>query len=426
MLNNMSPNKNFHSKEKKEAIGEEVTYDLDLDEDNTSSDSNNNSNRMEKEIFRAKMIKMFVLIVIVLVILLIIGYIISLFLKKNYTYATVEDVMKDAAISYFEDNKSRLPKTDDETVEISTSVLVNNKKMKDLSYYLKDETCSGKVSILKISSNEYNYIPYLSCGNNYTTTSFYKKIIDEKNIVTEGFGLYQLNGEYVYRGTEVKNYVKFSDSNILWRIVKVNSNNEVVLIDDSRSINSFSWDERYNNTHDGNVGINVYNNSNISSILNSIYNNKITAEGSNYVYSDEKTYLTKEEKKKIVKYEACVGNRSLSDTSKNGQAECSEKYTTKISLLPVYDFLNASLDVNCTSADKPDCQNYNYLANNTNYWLANGTTEDNSKVYRVSNLNYIQKQTASSESYVRAVIHVSTDAMFEKGKGTKTNPYIIR
>lgn len=423
MLNNMSPNKNFHSKEEKEAIGEEITYDTVPDEE---AATNGDSNRMEKELFRAKMIKLFVLIIIIFVALLVIGYIISLFTKKNYTYSSVEEVMKDAAISYFEENKSRLPKTTEETVEISTSVLVNNKYMKDFSYYLKNESCNGKVSVLKVGSNEYNYIPYLTCGNNYTTTAFYKKIIDEKNVVTEGFGLYQLNGEYVYRGSDVKNYAKFSDSNILWRIVKVDSNNDVVLIDDGRSINSFSWDERYNNTHDGNVGINIYNNSNISSILNNIYNNKITAEESNYLYDDEKTYLTKEDKKKLVKFSACVGKRSLNDTSKNGTAECSEQYTTKISLLPVYDFLNASLDANCTSADKPDCQNYNYLGNGTNYWLANGNLEDNSKVYRVSGLNYIQKQTASSVSYLRVVIHVSADAMFEKGKGTKSNPYVIR
>ena len=127
----------------------------------------------------------------------------------------------------------------------------------------------------------------------------------------------------------------------------------------------------------------------------------------------------------LIKYNACVGTRAENDTSKDGSSECSVKYETKIAMLSVYDYLNASIDPGCTTTISPECQNYNYLKTNNSFWFINGTAEDSSKVYFQS-LGSVKKLEASNNSHIRPVIHLNNNVMIESGKGTKVKPYIIR
>lgn len=371
--------------------------------------------------FRSKMIKMFGIVIIALIVVLIVGFLISLFTKKNYTYAELEDVMKNASIKYFKDNKSKLPKDESEIVEIDSNILVNNKYMKSLDKYLKDDSCTGKVSVEKIDNKSYSYTPKITCKD-YTTTKLYAEITKKDKIVTEGFGLYFMNNEYVYRGSNVNNYVKFNDSKRLWRIIKANSNGEIVLISARKTNELYSWDRRYNNQTDDNSGVGIYKNSNIYDSLEDIYNNK-------YVNDDsvgEVEFLTNEDKKKLVEFNSCVGSRSKAESTKDGTKECAITEKVKISLISAYDFLNASLDPNCNSTEKPDCQNYNYLARSYTYWSSTPSEKISGMVYKVNSSGYLEKGIASTESYIRPVIHLSENTMLVKGKGTKSNPYVIR
>ena len=408
---------------------EEITDEEDRVEDPQEKINNIKKNTpassLSNDDFRSKMIKMFSIVIIGLVVILIVGFIISLIFGKKYNYAMVEDEMKNAAVNYFKDNKNKLPKNTEEVVEISTTVLANNKYMKTLDKYIKDTSCSGKVSIEKVDDKSYSYTPTLTCKN-YTTTKLYDEITKNNNIVTDGFGVYNINNEYVYRGSEVNNYVKFSDSDRLWRIIKATSNNEVVLISDDKTKNVFVWDERYNNQYEDNYGLNIYKNSYISTILKKLYANSLNDDEDEFYSNQELEILTKNEKTKIVEFNACVGTRADADTSKDGSTECQTVEKTKMTLLSTQDFLNASLDSNCNSTTKPDCQNYNYLVTGYNYWLANGSRDESSKVYRVTSSGYLQSSYANFESYARVVIHLSENVMLEKGKGTKDNPYVVR
>ena len=422
----MDNNTNTDETVKNEELEKVENYD-DYDYDDSDNQiveeqvTTTNTSRSDDNEFRDKIINMFKIVLIALIIILVIGFIISLFSKKKYTYSSVEDVMKDAAISYFKDNSSKLPKTDDEIVEIGVDILVNNGYMKKLDHYIKNEDCSGKVNVERVSTSKYNYIPILSCEN-YTTTSLIDEIRKKSNIVEEGYGVYYLNGEYVYRGLEVNNYVKFSDSNLIWRIVKVTNDNEVVLISNYKTTNTYPWDSRYNNTVEDTSGISTYHNSSISSILNKLYNGTLQEDDS--YYEDEIIFLTDYDKTKIVEFDSCVGTRSKDDTTEDGSTECAVTEKSKMSLLPVYDFMNASIDNNCNSTLKPDCQNYNYLNAEYSYWLANGDSENTDKVYMVS--SYIYTRIASYESVIRPVIHLNSSVMVESGKGTLKNPYVIR
>ena len=408
---------------------DEEVEDAVIEEGNEEEVSRNNNDNysVNNDDFKEKLIKLFKIVAIALVVILVLGYIISLFTSGKYDYAKVEDIMTEAAENYFKDNKSKLPKDADEIVEIDANVLATNKYMKDLSHYIKKETCTGKVSVEKIDSSNYNYTPTLTCGT-YTTSKLVDKVRRIDNIKTEGFGVYHINGEYVYRGTKVNNYVRFKDSDYMWRIIKVDSNNETVLISDNRTHNNFVWDERYNNTSEDNLGINQYKNSNIESEVAKLYNNKIVDENEEDFDYDttEDIILTDKDKKKVVSFDACVGPRSLKDTSRDGSVECSVTVKTKMALLPTYDYLNASLDNNCKSIENPDCQNYNYLVSGYNYWFGNGNSEQTSKVYSVTGDGYILNKDANNISYVRVVIHLNENVMVEKGKGTKEEPYIIR
>lgn len=433
MDKNIGPNSN-RFKEINEEISEEENKEAEIEHEEEDPDNENleeeikKEEKLAKDQFRAKLVKMTGVIIIVIIIIVLIGFIISLTSKKNYTYAEVEDIMKEAAHSYFSDHKKKLPSTISQKVEIHDTVLAEEEYMKTLDKYLNMDSCSGKVVVQKSNQNSYNYTSYLDCGSDYTTTELYKKVLDKKNIVTEGYGLYSYNGGYVYRGSDVNNYVKFEGNDTIWRILKINSNQEITLIQNEGSINSFAWDNRYNNSFDDTIGINTYKNSFISVIVNRLYNGKLNDESdSDYLYyNEEPTILPKGIKSKLLKFRSCVGKRSSSDTSKDGSPECSEIMESKVALLPVYDFLNASLDPNCKTTVAPDCQNYNYLTNEGNYWLANGTTEDSASVYSVNSQGYVEDSYANSEQGVRLIIRIGKDMMMEKGKGTKKNPYVVR
>ena len=433
MVKNLGPDNNRYKDMQEKLNDSEKVEELDAEiEEDDSEDIEaeiKKNEKLAKKQFRDRLVKMMFVIVIVVVIILVIGFIVSLVSKKDYTYTEVENILTSAAKSYFSDHKSKLPATTSQKVEISDTVLTAGEYMKPMSDYISSDTCSGKVLVQKSDEEGYDYIAYLDCGENYQTIELYKKIVDNKNIVTDGYGLYALNDGYAYRGKEVDNYVKFSDSDLLWRIIKINSSNEITLISDDTTENSFTWDDRYNNLSEENSGINKYKNSEISIFIDKIYHNKLNDDSDDSYYFTEETFtFSKKTKAKMLTFKACVGNRSTSDTTRDGSVECSEVVDTKVSLLPVYDFINASLDPNCTTAIAPDCQNYNYLSinNRSSYWLANGVTEDTYHVYGVDESGYIDKHYANKEKRLKLVIHLGDDVMVESGKGTKKNPYIIR
>ena len=137
MNNNISPDKNFHSKEEKEALGEETFLEEENDNEMDDSLEQDETTKTGKEVvqdeFRKKMMFLFLIVFALLIAVLAIGFVISLFTKKDYTYFELEDVMEESAISYFKDNTKKLPKSEDEIVEITTSSLISEKYMKEIT-----------------------------------------------------------------------------------------------------------------------------------------------------------------------------------------------------------------------------------------------------------------------------------------------------
>ena len=195
---------------------------------------------------RRKMFRFMGIIVGVMILLLLILFIASLggSKSKSYSYSEIEDILEKAGKEYFKAHKDYLPTDDGSVVEVDSSNLVAEGYMKDLNTYTKDNVkCTGSVSV-ENENDDYLYTPNLDCGSTYSTVSLVSKILADNDTVTSGYGLYSNNGSYVFRGENINNYVKLGNS--LWRIVKITSNDNVVLVSETGAGFPHSWDDRYN------------------------------------------------------------------------------------------------------------------------------------------------------------------------------------
>ena len=285
-----------------------------------------------------------------------------------------------------------------------------------------------------------------------------------ENIVTAGSGIYvdtTENNRYIYRGVDPNNYIVLS--NELYRIISLEADNKIKVIKET-SIGTMKYDsknERYSSS------ANAYCNSTLG--CNAWANNKTTLDETGKIITqitdglndtlfdlpDEESYLNEylnnnwyntldnETKKLIVNHVYNIGpvlyNKQTNQTLETDIAqEKKYKWTGKIGLMNVSDFVKASNNPNCTSVmDHNDatynCPNdidYNYLIIKKGYqwqWLLNplGAT-DNQRAYSW-NTGYDGKIGANpvSNAYqVRPAFYITADINL-CGSGTESNPYTI-
>jgi len=382
------------------------------DEDEIEEESSSSSD----DFARKKLVRFMLLIIGVTLFILLILYIASLLGGRNYTYADIEKVMKNAAQSYFKDHPESLPSEDGSVVEIDARNLAYAEYMKDLSEYTGEVLCNGNVQVEK-TGTEYLYTPYLNCGDTYVTVELYRKIVTEQNLVTTGYGLYAVNGSYIYRGEEVNNYVQLGKS--LWRIVKVTSNNNIVLISNEGIPYGQPWDNRYSEERLYEAGINQYNASRVKEYLDRVYKNPSKDDGEDI--------LSKADRAKLVSFSICTGKRSASSESKNNTEECSQVLQEqKLGLLTLSDYLYASVDPNCRSASTKSCKNYNYLTMKEDWWLVTANKDDTSTVFCVTRNGNVNAETAANYAIVRPVIYLNSRVLYRSGDGSLEKPFKVR
>ena len=407
----MGINFNIVKKPKEEDDGEE------LEEETVEETKETTSKEYDP---KKKMIRFMGIIVIVMVILLIILFFASLGKKgsSTYSYSQLESILEKAGKSYFKDHPSYLPEDDGDVVEVVDTTLVAEGKMNDLSEYpTKDgTTCNGSVKVT-LENDTYLYSPILNCGDKYSTVSLNSKVLSNEDVVTTGDGLYSRNGEYIFRGENVNNYIMLDKS--LWRIVKITANDELVLINEEGVGYTTSWDNRYNEQMRYDAGINNYSVSRIKDYLNEVYTNPDK--------NNNELIISKKDKSRMVSYNVCIGKRSSTSESKNNEEECKQTLKNqKIGLLTLSDFLYASVDPNCKSADSRSCANYNYLVMNDNWWLVTASSENTYDVFKVQNGGSVVVDSASNYALTRPVIHLNSDVLYNGGKGTLEKPYKVR
>ena len=407
---------NFNIVQKPKKTDEDLDEDELMDENELEVEETTKSTSFDP---KKKMVKFMGIIMVGTLILLFFLFLISLIggHKTKYSYSEIEKIMKDAAVSYFKDHPDYLPQDEGSIIEVDSSNLIAEEKMKDLSEYLDEGVqCTGTVQVEK-AGTDYLYTPYLNCGDSYATIELYKKIVSDDNIVTTGYGLYSSNGGYVFRGENVNNYVKLGKS--LWRIVKVTANDNIVLVSAEGAGYSQPWDDRYNNDSGYESGINQYSASRIKEFLERIYTNPDKDEGEDV--------LSKADKTKIIPYNVCTGKRKSNSEKKDNSEECAELLKDqKLGVLTLSDYMNASIDPNCKSADTVSCKNYNYLVISDDWWLATANKDDSYNVYVVNRSGIIKKVDASNYAAVRPVIYLNSKVLYKSGKGTKEKPYKVR
>jgi len=406
----MSSKFNIVNKPKKIETEEETEEETELEEEIEKKEKDQNAKK--------KMMKFMMFFIIGFVVLILIIFLCTLLINKKYTYEEIELVLKDAAIAYFADHKDYLPQNDGDVMMVEAVNLSVEEKMKPLSEYTEEGVaCNGYVEVQKVGE-EYVYTPYLDCGEAYTTIELYKQITTNENVVTSGYGLYSLNGYYTYRGENVNNYVQLEKA--LWRIVKITPGNNIVLIKAETDDTFQPWDDRYNKLAGYNSGINTYGSSRIKESLEKLYK-------SNTEEDSEIQILSNNDRVKTVPHNVCIGKRGENQVSKNGEVECKEIIKNqKISILPVYDFINASVDPDCTTPNSLTCENYNYLSNGKTWWTITADSATTYNAYEISEGGRIRSTSTNTYSNMRPVIHLNSRVMYKEGNGTKEKPYVLK
>lgn len=358
-----------------------------------------------------KLIKTLVTIVAIFIILIVIIFGISSCTNKKKTFNDLEDLMISTTKDYYQSNKDRLPKIDNKKV-LSLKDIISIGKLKEPSKYLKNEniTCDGNVTVYNNNGN-YLYTPYLKCGKEYETILLKDKIIKD-NLTDKGVGLYNVNGTYIMKGEVQNNYLSFNDK--IFRIMRVNEDGTIRVIQ-NEEYKQATWDNRYNPDEELNSGINEYMYNNINSRI------KDTVEK---YYNDESVW-PKSSKAYISSQNLCIGKRSSDDTTKDGQTECSKKLSNQqFGLLSVYEYLQASLDKNCSYTESSSCSNYNWYTRLKDVWTLTASSESSDKVYRINQVAMLA--SADSMYGVNIVINLVGDVTYSTGDGSKDNPYILK
>lgn len=323
------------------------------------------------------------------------------------SYEEIEQNMVNAAKEYYANHKKNLPKEEGNTIKITIGSLVDSELMESVvDPKNSNQTCEGYVEVTKVG-NDYSYIPFLTCKGNYEP-KYLTDIVKNSKLDEYGNGVYNIDGEYIYRGDDVKNYVQFN--NQLWRIVKVDEEGDIKLVLANCTEDTYSFDESYNSESEYESGITTnYLNTNVRKVLSNYYKNT----------------FDKDAKAKIVSKDLCIGKYTEND-SFSKEKECSIiKENEKIGLLNAMDYKNASLSNGCTNLDKQECTNQNYLSSkDITTWLLNTSSENTYEAFYLHQT--ITATEASNYVSLNPVIYITSKSIIVEGKGTLEKPYIVK
>lgn len=376
---------------------EEFTYTLD-------NNSNGNNGGYEKNSYIYILVG-FVILLIIIVTLVVVA---NNKTKKVSGYSDVESRMVSAAKKYYEKYPEQLPQMENVPMSIDAEKLVQSSFLKPFSEMVKEDVqCTGQVKVYK-SDDMYSYFPYLNCGTTYKSAKLKDKIIEE-NLATDGNGLYKIDNEYVFRGEYPNNYVKFNSE--IWRIIKINEDGSIKLMQVEKKPEKVVWDDRYNNERSGNTGKNDFRVSRILDELKESYNTN--------------KYVNKENKELLVKKNWCIGKALESNMEISSLDVCNDQYEDLyIGLLTIDEVLIPSLDANCKNIYDGACTNYNYFTGINVGWTL---TTGQQKTYTVFSAlrGSIDVKNASISNVIRPVVNINSDVLYKTGDGTEKSPYVI-
>lgn len=204
------------------------------------------------------------------------------------------------------------------------------------------------------------------------------KIIKENNHEKDNFK--DINGEQYFINESNNNYLMYS--NILWRIIKINSDNSITAISNN-SLTSLAYGEhlKYQDSY-VNMWLNI-SEKEYSGILEKHLNNK-------------DKYLQKT-------------NICLDTIDELNNDECQNNYKENyISLLETKDFVNAG-------------NKNSYIVNNEYFYLVNSNSKN--EIWFIDNEGKITTNKGTDIIGIRPVITIKSNIDYIDGNGSKDKPY---
>ena len=260
-----------------------------------------------------------------------------------------------------------------------------------------------------------------------------------------------------YYGSNPNNYVSFN--NELWRIIGVFGNN--VKLVRSEKLGNLSWDSSESSINEG-WGVNEWSTSALKNYLNTMYydgtevtcyngkNNQTktcptgTIDETSKSLIDNHTWKTgaielSKRTDTLAFYNAERGN--VTGKICNGGADCNDTVTRTtswpgyIGLPYATDYAYASGESICeTNMVKLDsnnvyiCKNDNWMFKNTWYWTISpfANSGHSRYVWGVFSVGYVYSGYAADGGAVFPAIYLKSNILIESGKGTSSDPYILK
>ena len=205
------------------------------------------------------------------------------------------------------------------------------------------------------------------------------KVIFNTNFGKENF--VDIGGNHYFKNEVDNNYVTYS--NILWRIIRINADNSVVLISENPLV-SLAYKEEVN-----------FKESYLNKWLN------ITEEEENTGILE---YNLNNPDKYLLKNETC-----LDVVDKLSNQLCKTTYTDKyLGLMSTSDYVNTGAETS-------------FINNNTKFYLSN--TTDTNKIWYITDTNKVSYSDGTDLIGLRPVITVKGNINIVSGNGTLNSPY---
>lgn len=335
----------------------------------------------------------------------------SILEKTNYTKASADDIklQKKAKVSSLKNQsskkstevkaKKKQSKTNINEIidKMHTSVEEDKKKRANKKSNIKKTETKKKKNKIKFNGFElafcaFSFLFIIGCIAIYGSRLFkYYRVYNPKSeggqslmlvttaigknssIVYDGDGLYMNGGDYTYKGSDVNNYLVFS--NLTWRIIKTNSDGTIDLVLNDY-INTLSWANRPK----------AYIESDIHKYLNNYF----------IKYLD-KSYLAP----------TTICKNEVNDLK---QFSCNNKNEDNYVRLPsVSDFLNSKTDST-------------YMASDTDTLWLNTISSDKTWQINGNNLSLADPTRALG---IKPVIRLKSGVALISGDGSESNPYRV-
>ena len=274
---------------------------------------------------------------------------------------------------------------------IVTNMTVNRNLLNNMKKTIKNELNDSNFSRYLINHYEEDNIKLIRLNStNYTYG------IDDNS--------------YRFTGANPNNYVKFKDSNELYRIIGI-FNEKVKLV------KATSWKTlSFNTTMDNNyIASNIFNNLNITtdSYLISLGNNIKYIDNENwYVGGIDEKYLSQTGKN--------IATMEVGDSKNNGVV-----INAKIGIIYLSDYIYAGDSSNKTNYGKSITKTNNWLFLNNSWFITRNTIASDIRVYSLNSAGAIISSSPTEVKNVRPAFYLKNNVRLVSGTGKSTDPYVI-